>query len=247
MPPRSRFVAVTLSATRTSRCACNCPVALAKKDSSSRALSLAAAVSSLFDMTSTGGLGGTTFTALSGIGSDLSVSVSFSIANELLSAASDEQLAEEELVSLMLGFAVVASALQAATRRAVSQRAIETKAGARKFALDTLRPEVRAALSAGQSAGAGASSDSLELAHAKAFVAEAEGAAIAKLRDRKTSLDFAELVIDIVQRIFVAVTIQLLAASVRSNEPSRTVRLISLCGLAVFFLLIESLTARTVV
>ena len=45
----------------------------------------------------TGGVGGTTFGALSSIGSDLSVSVSFNIARELLSAAGDEQLSEDEL------------------------------------------------------------------------------------------------------------------------------------------------------
>ena len=50
----------------------------------------------------TGGVGGTTFGTLSSIGSDLSVSVSFNIAHELLDAAEDEQLAADELRALLI-------------------------------------------------------------------------------------------------------------------------------------------------
>ena len=77
----------------------------------------------------TGGVGGTAFGALSSIGSDLSVSVSFNIARELLDAAHDEQISEDELIGLVLGFAIILSALQARlaselakrTRKAVSK------------------------------------------------------------------------------------------------------------------------------
>ena len=40
------------------------------------------------------------------------MSVSFNIANELLEAAHDEQLSEDELISLELGFAIIFSAMQ---------------------------------------------------------------------------------------------------------------------------------------
>ena len=68
----------------------------------------------------TGGVGGTTFGTLSSIGSDLSVSVSFNIANELLEAAHDEQLSEDELISLVLGFAIIFSAISGELRRLAS-------------------------------------------------------------------------------------------------------------------------------
>ena len=70
----------------------------------------------------TGGVGGTTFGALSSIGSDLSVSVSFNIARELLDAAHDEQISEDELIGLVLGFAIVFSALQARLASELSKR-----------------------------------------------------------------------------------------------------------------------------
>ena len=49
----------------------------------------------------TGGTGGTTFSLLSSIGSDLSVSVSFNIARELLEGANDLQMGEDELIGLV--------------------------------------------------------------------------------------------------------------------------------------------------
>ena len=77
----------------------------------------------------TGGVGGTTFGALSSIGSDLSVSVSFNIARELLDAANDEQISEDELIGLVLGFTVVFAALQARLSTTLEKRktrAVET-------------------------------------------------------------------------------------------------------------------------
>ena len=54
------------------------------------------------------------------------------------------------------------------------------------------------------------------------------------------------LVVNILQRILVAITVQLLAASVRAQQESRLVRTVSLIGLAVFFVFVESLTTRHV-
>ena len=47
-------------------------------------------------------------------------------------------------------------------------------------------------------------------------------------------LDFGALIVSICQRIFLAISIQLLAASVRTQQPSRLVRTISLVGGSVF-------------
>ena len=207
-----------------------------------------------------GGVGGTTFSALSGIGSDLSVSVSFNIASELLDAARDEQLSNEELVSLILGFTVVASALQSAIRKALSRRVADAKKRARERVLEVVsREELRAAICADSTVSISphvrARSNSsmivdAQLADAAAAVSlarEAEQHSLAKLAERRSALDFVALATDIVQRILVAVSIQLLAASVRSSQPSRTARMVSLSGLAVFFVFVESLTHRVVI
>ena len=49
--------------------------------------------------------------ALSSIGSDLSFAVSFAIANELLAAAREEQIADSELVAIVLLISVCVAAL----------------------------------------------------------------------------------------------------------------------------------------
>ena len=79
------------------------------------------------------------------------------------------------------------------------------------------------------------------------YVKEAERSALAQLQDRRSALDFGALIVSICQRIVLAISIQLLAASVRTQQPSRLVRTISLVGLAVFFVFVESLTHRVAV
>lgn len=187
-------------------------------------------------------MGGTTFGTLSSIGSDLSVSVSFNIANELLDAANDAQLGQDELIALVVGFTIVFSALQArmeallrARRRLVVTRARADAEG--------MIAELRAARESSEPAYAlplWGKQDEL-------YIKEAERSALAKLQDRRSALDFGALIVSICQRIFLAISIQLLAASVRTQQPSRLVRTISLVGLAVFFVFVESLTHRVAV
>ena len=190
-----------------------------------------------------GGMGGTTFGTLSSIGSDLSVSVSFNIANELLDAANDAQLGQDELIALVVGFTIVFSALQArmeallrARRRLVVARARAEAQGviAELRASDALFPPPVEKMS-------------LWGKQDELYVKEAERSALAKLQDRRSALDFGALIVSICQRIFLAISIQLLAASVRTQQPSRLVRTISLVGLAVFFVFVESLTHRVAV
>jgi len=179
----------------------------------------------------TGGVGGTTFGTLSSIGSDLSVSVSFNIANELLEAAHDEQLSEDELISLVLGFAIIFSAIQSRLNKALAERREAVAKSARERAREAVAKlvQVRPELS-------GLLDDS--------FVREAERTAVAELASKRSSLDFLALLVSINQRILVAISIQLLAASVKAQQPSRLVRTVSLVGLAMFFVFLESLTGR---
>jgi hypothetical protein len=201
----------------------------------------------------TGGVGGTTFGALSSIGSDLSVSVSFNIASELLSAANDEQLSEDELIGLVLGFTIVFSALQARLASELNKRKFKVAADAKASARSQVRklrdrlldsdkepvstdPTTRLALL-----------EQLNEQFEEPFVNEAARDALDKLSDRRSMLDFLYLLVSICQRITVAISVQLLAASVKAQQPSRLVRTVSLIGLATFFVFVESLTNRTVV
>ena len=182
----------------------------------------------------TGGVGGTTFGMLSSIGSDLSVSVSFNIASELLAAANDEQIAADELISLVLGFAIIFSAVQARLNKTLSDR--------RRSVVEKARLQARSRVAElkklhGETLG-GVFSDS--------FVHAAEHAAVSELATKRSGLDFLALVVNILQRILVAISVQLLAASVRSQQESRLVRTVSLIGLAIFFVFVESLTTRHV-
>ena len=179
----------------------------------------------------TGGVGGTTFGTLSSIGSDLSVSVSFNIANELLEAAHDEQLSEDELISLVLGFAIIFSAMQSRLNKALLDRKAAVARSAREKARDAVaklvavRPELSGLLD-------------------DSFVREAERTAVEELVNKRSSLDFLALLVSICQRILVAISVQLLAASVKAQQPSRLVRTVSLVGLSLFFVFLEALTGR---
>ena len=180
-----------------------------------------------------GGMGGTTFGMLSSIGSDLSVSVSFNIANELLEWSHDAQLGQDELIALVTGFAIVFSALQARMEALLRDRRRLVVARARAEAAEIVE-ELRAMGPSWEKQG-------------ELYIKEAERSALAKLQDRRSALDFGVLIVSICQRIFLAISIQLLAASVRTQQPSRLVRTISLVGLAVFFVFVESLTHRVAV
>ena len=199
----------------------------------------------------TGGVGGTTFGALSSIGSDLSVSVSFSIANELLSAANDEQLSEDELIGLVLGFTIVFTALQTRLGSELEKRrhriVSDAKAKARER-LSTLKKDLHTPPRPSSDVEATAMLlEQLTAEFEESFISEAGRAALDKLADRRSMLDFLHLLVSICQRITVAISVQLLAASVRAQQPSRLVRTVSLIGLATFFVFVESLTHRTVV
>ena len=180
----------------------------------------------------TGGVGGTTFGMLSSIGSDLSVSVSFNIARELLDAAEDEQLAADELISLVMGFAIVLTAVQSRLNKALDDR--------RKSVIDKARSTARARVAELKKLHG----EALAGLFTEGFVHAAEHAAVSELASKRSGLDFLALVVNILQRILVAISVQLLAASVRAQQQSRLVRTVSLIGLAIFFVFVESLTTR---
>lgn len=169
------------------------------------------------------GLGGTALGTLSGIGSDLSISVSFSIANELLAAAEDEQLTSDELIAIVLGFAIVLTAIQSRLGKFISDRRAKlTKEAKENWELKCAdaHPED------------------------KPLLTKSLRSYLEKKSKERGLLDFLYLLVSISQRIAVAICVQLLAASVRSNQQSRFVRTLSLIALATFFVFLESLTNR---
>ena len=173
------------------------------------------------------------------------MSVSFNIARELLSAANDEQINEDELIGLVLGFTIVFAALQARLSTELDRRRVRLVADAKQAARDRVM-SLRAQLTvAGGENGVLLQRVTEEFE--ESFVNEAGRVAVEKLADRRSILDFLFLLVSICQRITVAISVQLLAASVKAQQPSRLVRTVSLVGLATFFVFVESLTHRTLV
>ncbi len=171
------------------------------------------------------------------------MSVSFNIAHELLDAANDEQISEDELIGLVLGFSIVFTALQARLRSDLQAR--------KKKAVEDARVAVRVKFESLFKVGVFRESAAMTSETKEAVLASLESdavqAAVARQEDRRGVLDFVYLLVNICQRICVAISVQLLAASVRAQQPSRLVRTVSLIGLATFFVFVESLTHRSLV
>lgn len=136
--------------------------------------------------------------ALSNLGADLSVSISFSVANELIDAARDSQMGDDELVAVLVTLVVgVTSA-----KRLVDRLSKAIASTARKSDDDAHEEEQRGLL------------------------------------------EFVSLMLSIAQRIALSISVQVLAYSVKVNQPSRIVRITTLLGVVVFFVFFESAASR---
>lgn len=135
--------------------------------------------------------------ALSALSSDLAFSVSFAVAGELLDAAQESGISEDELVATVLALSVLAAALPRTAK--------------------TLANEVRLSGVLGKPG-----TETRENANARGI------------------LNFAGLIVQIIHRIAVSTSIQLLASNVKARHSLRSVRIASLLGVVVFFLFIES-------
>jgi hypothetical protein len=130
-----------------------------------------------------------TQTALGSLGSDLAFSVSFGIGRELMDAAKEGQIAEDELIAVVLIVSIVFTALPRSFRATIK--------------------ELRAW---------GWLSESTKVSSTESGL-----------------LAFGGLLIDIGRRIAISLAVQLLAANVRAKQVSRSVRIVSLLSVAVFF------------
>lgn len=184
------------------------------------------------------GAGGTSLGALTSIGSDLSVSVSFQVASELLDAAQETNMREDELVGMVLGVAIALSALKKLleyTRKeqkemmlsSVQQRVVDQFCKVHNLSVRSVRDD----------GGSFIHSNNLQPVIEKEEM---------RLQSEKSLLDFALLFTSIATRIAFAVTVQLLASSARARQSSRGARILSLMALAVFFVFVESSAERRI-
>ena len=148
--------------------------------------------------------------ALGSLSADLSFSVSYSIASELLSSANEAGLSEEELIGIVLALAVVLGALPSS--------------------LVALRNEIRWRWYP----------KAAEEAEKQAEKRRQEGEEPPALTGM---LEFFRTLFSMAQRIAVSICVQLVASNVRSREPLRIVRIVSLLGVSIFFLFLESTSA----
>jgi hypothetical protein len=169
------------------------------------------------------------------------VSVSFQVASELLDAAQETDMREDELVGLVLGVAIALSALKKLLGYARAERVESALAAVEERAEKQFDPA--------RFAKAGSKPQPLtdsEKVQVKECIAIAIATEERRLKSEKSLLDFALLFASIATRIAFAVTVQLLAASARARQASRGARILSLMGLAVFFVFVESSAERRI-
>lgn len=142
--------------------------------------------------------------ALTSLGGDLTLSISFAVANELLDAARDVDLGDAELIGIVLSTSIVLSALP----HMLWLAATESTAAWAKLQ--------------GKPPGAGGSAVSANPAAAPGL------------------LQFLALFVSVAQRISMSICVQLIASNVRAQQPLRVVRVLTLLGVAVFFVFLES-------
>mgnify|MGYP004218052149 CR=1 FL=1 len=160
---------------------------------------------------------------LSGLGADLSVSISFVLASEFVAAAREAELADDELVTLL----IVAVVTLTSVKSFVSGRVKKAAALARAAT-------AAASVSAGSSKEPGGDDDGIAVA--------AEGAAdtIETSADTRGVLEFSLLMLNIAQRICLSISVQVVAFAVKNDASSRIVRVTTLLGVVVFFVFFES-------
>lgn len=187
--------------------------------------------------------------ALSSLGGDLTFSVSWSVATELLDAARETQLGEAELIAIVLGASVVLGALPKALPKALSLVRAEAARFWKLLATAWRRiaapSEAQAELaqnagSAGDAAAAGTWKASTTRREADAPAVAAGAAPATAATEASGIVAFLGLFVGIFQRISVSIVVQLLAANVRTQQPLRAVRVLTLLSVAVFFLFLEA-------
>ena len=141
--------------------------------------------------------------AFSALGSDLTVSISFSVALEFVGAAREAQLGDDELTAILVAIVIALTSIKGfvdskiARALAKERLMVNNSKGDENVVGDT-----------------------------------DEG--------RRGVLEFASLLLSILQRIGLSVSIQVLSLSVRASQVSRWSRILTLLGVVAFFVFFES-------
>ena len=139
--------------------------------------------------------------AFSALGSDLTVSISFSVALEFVGAAREQQLADDELTAILVAIVIALTSLKSFTDAQIARA----------------------------------------LARECEIVKRSKGDGVVVISDgNRGVLEFASLLLSILQRIGLSVSIQVLSLSVRAAQVSRWSRILTLLGVVSFFIFLES-------
>ena len=173
--------------------------------------------------------------ALSNLGADLSVSISFSVANEFIGAAREAQMGDDELVAVLVTVVVVVTSVKRLVDRA--SRWLASSSASKKDDGD-------AAAAAAAAVTAATAATATAAAATAATAATAASSSSSEEEEQRGLLEFISLILSIVQRITLSISVQVLAYSVKTNQPSRLVRVTTLLGVVVFFVFFESAATR---
>lgn len=181
-----------------------------------------------------------TSAALSNLGADLSVSISFSVANELVAAARESQIGNDELVALLVTIVVVVTSAKRFVDRLSTTLAV---GNAKRIADGTPKETAADATGADGAASATAADGAVGAASANGGL-DGSMPEEGKHEPQRGLLEFTSLMLSIAQRIALSISVQVLAYSVKANQPSRVVRVTTLLGVVVFFVFFESAATR---
>tara|TARA_X000001036_G_scaffold309885_1_gene288610 strand:- start:178 stop:699 length:522 start_codon:yes stop_codon:yes gene_type:complete len=157
--------------------------------------------------------------ALAGLGSDLAFTISFAIARELLDGANEAGISQDELVAVVLALGVIFAALP------------RTATSLWRELPSLPWPGRRGATGVAGVGGAGGGDKG----------AKGDGADGAHAPDPSGVGEFLKLIVDMGKRISVSVCVQLLASNVRSKQPLRSVRIVLLFGVVMYFLFLDAM------
>ena len=142
--------------------------------------------------------------AFSALGSDLTVSISFSVALEFVGAAREQQLADDELTAILVAIVIALTSLKSFTDAQIAR---------------ALAREVEIV---------------------KRSKGDGDDVVVISEGNNRGVLEFASLLLSILQRIGLSVSIQVLSLSVRAAQVSRWSRILTLLGVVSFFIFLES-------
>jgi len=142
--------------------------------------------------------------AFSALGSDLTVSISFSVALEFVGAAREQQLADDELTAILVAIVIALTSLKSFTDAQIA------RALARECEI------------------------------VKRSKGDGDDVVVISDGNNRGVLEFASLLLSILQRIGLSVSIQVLSLSVRAAQVSRWSRILTLLGVVSFFIFLES-------